>query len=116
MKRLSQIQYTANKKLVTEDIWVHNIPANFNDDAILLQLFLDKETKQPVVNTNQNGEKQYQANIYGTETYAYIPVNAMKALKALELAKAMNDQVWVKLPLRSVVPSMRDFNNAPAYK
>ena len=115
MKRLSQVQYTANKKVVTEEIWIQNMPSNFNSDAILMQVFLDKETKQPVVNTNNDGAKQYQANIYGTETYCYIPINAMKALKASGLAKSIDGQVWVKLPLKSVVPSMSDFNNAPAY-
>ena len=119
MKRLSQVSYLPTKtakQAVTESIWIQNFPTNHQGNSILMQLFLDKEDKKPVINTNKDGVKQYQVSIYGTECYAYIPINAMKALKALELAKTIGEQVWVKLPLVSMVPTMDDFNNAPAYK
>ena len=119
MKRLSQITYkpAASKPAVTESIWIQNFPANHTDSSILMQLFLDKNSNKPVVNTNRDGIKQYQVSVYGTEAYAYIPVNAMKALKVMGLARTMpNGQVWVQLPLVSMVPSMDDFNSAPAYK
>jgi len=117
MKRLSQVTFkpSATKPVVTESIWIQNFPTAHQGTSILMQLFLDKDGK-PVINTNKDNVKQYQVSIFGTESYAYIPMTAMKALKSLGLAKSVNDQVWVQLPLVSMVPSMADFNNAPVYK
>ncbi len=117
MKRLSQVTFkpSATKPVITESIWIQNFPTSHTGTSILMQLFIGKDNK-PVINTNKDGVKQYQVSIYGTDAYAYVPVNAMKALKALSLAKTINDKVWVNLPLVSTVPSMADFNSAPAYK
>jgi len=116
MKRLSQVTFKQASKLVTESIWIQNFPASHTDTSILMQLFIDKDSGNPVINTNQNGTKQYQVSIYGTETYAYVPVSAMKALKALGLARTIAERVWVQLPLVSMIPSIAEFNSAPVYK
>lgn len=116
MKRVSNIAYTVAKKTVNESIWIQNFPEDHQGNEILMQLFIGKDGK-PVLTQNNEGVSQYQLNIYGTKAYAYVSVKAMSALKAMGLAKKLeNDQVWVKLSLQSVIPSMEEFNRAPAYK
>ncbi len=117
-KRKASVKYTkgAKKTPVVEDIWIQNFPVGYQGNSILMQLFLDKETGKPVITHNQDGVKQYQVSLYGTPTYAYVTITAMTALKALGNAKLIDEQVWVKLDVTSMVPSMADFNNAKAYK
>lgn len=118
IKKLAQVSYkpSATKPVVTEDIWIQNFPTDHKGNHILMQLFMDTETNKPVTTKNQDGKQQYQVNIYGTETYAYVPVTAMKALKALGLAKDIDGKIWVQLTTVSMVPTMAQFNSAPAYK
>ena len=112
MKRLSSISYKANGKVHTESIWIQRAEAT--DTVLVLQLFIDKETNKPVITESQDGVKQYQVSEFGENgRYAYISINAMKALLANGQVREINGSKWVALTLTPLSPTMEQFDKAP---
>jgi len=117
MFRISEVSYKTGKgkaeKIVTETIYVNNadgLPSGAC--SILLMLQRDKDGKAIIHQNPSDGQKQYKVRIPGTnEMFANISVSAMTALKAMEnRINYVGNDVWVKLDIKSLVPTMAEFN------
>lgn len=112
-RRRSTVTYKAGEELVHDRIWVQAIkPEDIQGNTILLKLFREQDG-EAVLTQNNDGELQYQVSLPIQDgAYAYIPINAMKALVAMNSVRTLDDETWVQLVLDPIQPSMRDFSKA----
>ena len=107
----------AKAKVVAEAIWIGNLDQDqAKGSDIFLKLYRAEDGKA-VVTENQAGEKQYQCSIpIEGGAYAYVGVNAMKALVATSRVREVDGEQWVHLSFDSLTPSPADFARATAVK
>lgn len=117
MRRRATITFSIKKgtktELVHETIWIQNIkPEDIQNNSIILKLFRDQDNNA-VITTNNNDKPQYQVSLPIEDgAYAYIPVDAMKALLALNSVRTLNaNETWVRLVLDPIQPSHSVFNS-----
>jgi len=118
MRRRATITYKTSKGLVHDTIWIQNlVQEDIVNNAVLLKVFYDENNKA-VVSTNNDQVQQYQASVPVQDgAFAYIPVNAMKALVAVGRVKDLeNEGKWLQLVLDPLRPPMTAFNLATAVK
>lgn len=120
-RRRSTIRYKtgtgAKAKVVADTIWVQQLnPDQARGTDIYLQLFKGEDGKAVLTEDNK-GVVQYQCSIpMQGEAYAYIPVNAMKALIATSRVRTLEEDgtTWIHLTFDSLTPSHSDFARATA--
>lgn len=112
MFRTSTIQYKVKNKVMTSVIFVNDFN-DHNANEVSLLLSRDRETGEIRRSVDRDGVEQYTANQPVTGgAYAFIPVDTMRALKALGLTKVQpnTNRIWVRLQLDSAMPSYRDMD------
>jgi hypothetical protein len=120
-KRRATVQYKtgsgAKAKIVSDRIWIQGLDVvQSRGNDIMLKLYRDEQDKA-VLTTNRDGDKQYQCSIpVEAGAYAYIGVNAMKALVATSRVRELDGEQWVHLTFDSLTPSVSDFARATAVK
>lgn len=113
IKRRSSITYKTGEELITDTVWINNLqPEDINGNTVLLKLFRD-EDGEAVTTPSQEGALQYQCSLPIKDgAFAYVPVNAMKALISMKRVRKLNDEEWVQLVLDPIQPSLSSFNKA----
>lgn len=120
-KRRATVQYRTGSgtkaKVVTERIWINGLDAQQSrGNDIMLKLYRD-EAGKAVTTENRDGDQQYQCSIPVEDgAYAYIGINAMKALVATSRVRELDEDQWVHLTFDSLTPSYADFAKAQAVK
>lgn len=104
-------------KVVAEQIWIQQLDAEqVKGDDIILKLYRDEEGKAVITN-DRDSKPQYQCSIPAEGgAFAYVGVNAMKALVATSRVRELDGDQWVHLTFDPLAPSFGEFAKATAVK
>lgn len=107
----------AKAKVVAETVWIQQLDAEqVKGDDIILKLYRDENGKAVLTN-DRDSKPQYQCSIpVEGGAYAYVGVNAMKALVATSRVRELDGDQWVHLTFDPLSPSISDFARATAVK
>jgi hypothetical protein len=113
--RISTVSYKLGAQLVSEPIYIQGANKD-TDRVIMLRLYRDSNNNA-VLSTSKKGVKQYQfSEPFEGGMFAYVSVNATKALIALNRIRKIRNQDWLELELSSMVPSPEEFASATPTK
>lgn len=120
-KRKSTVRYNVgtakSPKIQAETIWINQLDATqAKGSDIILKLYRDEEGKA-VLTSDKEGHPQYQCSLPIEDgAFAYIGVNAMKALVATSRVREIDGDHWVHLSFDNIAPSVGEFARASAIK
>lgn len=120
-RRRATVRYNTgtakNPKVQAEQIWINQLDGQqAKGDDIILKLYLDEDGKA-VLTPDREGNLQYQCSIpVEGGAFAYISVNAMKALVATSRVRDIDGDNWVHLSFDNLTPTVSEFARATAIK
>ena len=113
MRRRATVTFSdKNGEVHHNQIWVQRLKdTDIQGNSVILKLYRD-EDNQAVLTEDNDGTPQYQVSLPVEEgPYAYVPVNAMKALIATNSVRTNEtNETWVKITLDPISPSLGMFN------
>jgi len=116
MKAKSYIQYKTKQGVQLETLWVQNVNSSRVQNGHLMLLLSTNEDGTPRIITDNEGVEKYTFNeLVKDGAYVFVSIDQAKVLKALNMVRDVNGDVWLKLPIHFSIPEFV-FNQAPVWE